>query len=168
MKAEITTVSKRMINCPECGSPEFSFDHLGVGSLFGPWYCDECGCGIRGEVISGGAEITIHSDRKAKTLVLLRLDKEVSPPVHIVVEGMIFYPANGKPEINKESKAFFYNEHTCPWNYLGVRIKEGDDTDPHGIFAFQEAVLMPDSYDGDLHGIEEWKELFPSLRGNQS
>ncbi|MDU7377877.1 MAG: hypothetical protein E7L09_05825 [Enterobacteriaceae bacterium] len=168
MKAEITTLSEQFFHCPECDSPEFSFDHLSTGSSFGPWYCDKCGCGIVGEIILGGVEIHIHSDRKAKTLVLLKLDKEIDTPVHIVVEGMIFYPRNSKPIINQEHESYFYNEHTCPWNYLRVSIKDGDETDPHGIFRHQETVIMPDWYEGDLSGVEKWESLFPTLKEHQS
>lgn len=152
--------------CPECGSREHSCAHLGSGTSFGPWYCDQCGCGVRGVVTEYGADIEIHSDRKAKTLVLLRLNVDTvqEKPIHIVVEGMVFYPHGGKPAIDQDSNRYFYNEHTCPWNYLRVPVKQGDDTDPHGLFVFQEAVLTPDGYDGHLGDIEEWIELFPSLR----
>ena len=100
--------------------------------------------------------------------MLLKLDKEIDTPVHIVVEGMIFYPRNSKPIINQEHESYFYNEHTCPWNYLRVSIKDGDETDPHGIFRHQETVIMPDWYEGDLSGVEKWESLFPTLKEHQS
>ena len=171
MIATIKETHKKYICCPECGEPTSTYNHLNPGSTFGPWYCGECGCGFHGTILDGGAvEITLASDRKYNTLVLLRLDAAVEKPICIVVEGMKFAPTGTPPEYVladvAENDGYFYNEHTCPWNYLRIPIMEGENTDPHGIFVHQETVMKPTDYDGHIsRSVEAWRELFPSLRG---
>lgn len=85
--------------------------------------------------------------------------------VHIVVEGLGFSEAD-QPFLYGEHDEYFYNEGTCPWNYLRLPIKAGDDADPHGIFVHQETIPRPAGYDGgSLDGIEQWRAWFPSLQG---
>ncbi len=168
MKA-VTSVevkTRQLFECPACGSPEHSYGHLSVGTSFGPWYCDKCGCGVTGAVTAEGVDIKLHTDCLARALVLLRLDVPGidEKPINIVVKGMTFHEVGEQPGFGNEHMEYFYNEHTCPWNYLRLPIKEGDETDPHGLFVFQEAVLMPADYENHLGGIDEWRELFPSLR----
>lgn len=168
MKANIVNIvsSKNLFACPDCGSLEHSCDHLQVGQSFGPWFCDKCGCSVKGVVTSDGADIDRGTKRKANALVLLRLDATGldAKPIHIVVSGMTFHE-EGEPAIFGDSgMRYFYDEGTCPWNYLRFPIKEGNDADPHGLFVFQEAVPMPEGYDGSLDDIDQWLELFPSLR----
>lgn len=170
MKATIVTESRKVFECIECNKPfKSSYEHLSIGQSFGPWYCDHCGCGIRGEITGDGIELLRDKERKAKTLVLLRLDAELEEPIHIVVEGAAFYPEGGNLESvikrKQDLDAYYYDEHTCPWNYLRVPIKKGNDADPHGIFVHQETILMPDGYDRiEVDDIEAWRELFPSLK----
>ena len=112
-----------------------------------------------------------------RTSVLLSLNVATAEPLHIVVPGMMFVK-QGKTieeelvEVNKTDK-YFYEEHTCPSNYLGFPIKLGNDTDPHGVFSHQQTILMPEDYDGsinikdvkgDYDDIGAWIELFSSLR----
>ncbi len=37
-----------------------------------------------------------------------------------------------------DSQRYYYEEHTCPSNFLGVEkvMDDSGDEDPHGIFAF--------------------------------
>jgi hypothetical protein len=144
--------------------------HLKAGQSFGPWYCDECGLGIRGVATDDGADIESVADRQLKTLVLLRLydplkDGEV---VHIVVQGMAFAEEGEEPDF--EHDVYFYNEHTCPWNYLRIPLRVGEDSDPHGVFQHQETVLMPKDYDD--HEVfangANWADVFPSLRTDKA
>lgn len=178
MKAAIHTKTTRMFECPDCGTLTYSYEHFnGVPTTFGPWYCESCGCSVRGELLADGTiDLERHIDRKADTLVLLRLDVPGTEdkPVHIVVKGMVFYPDGGEPDVRSKNDVYFYNEHTCPWNYLGLPIKEGDNTDPHGLFVHQETILMPAGYvnsfadiegeDDSFTDISVWAKYFPSLR----
>lgn len=63
----------------------------------------------------------------------------------IVVKGLHSWPATMEELL--QDKEYFYNEHTCPTNFLDVElICENGDTDPHGIFEFVDAVWMTDEY----------------------
>lgn len=156
--------------CPECGEYSFSWGYLKVGESFGPWYCEDCGLGIQGDVTDEGACIERASDRKLNTLVLLCLYEPLKggEDVHIVVKGMTFVKEGEEPDFDHD--VYFYNEHTCPWNYLRLPLKAGEDTDPHGVFVHQETVLMPKDYDEDqsFDDIDGWKALFPSLRKEEA
>ncbi len=162
MKAAIAT--KTYLACPECGDSAHSWGHLKVGGSFGPWYCDACGFGIKGTVTEDGADIEGVEGRKMNTLVLLRLYEPLKNgnAVHIVVEGMTFVKAGQHPDFSNDG--YHYNEYTCPWNYLRLPLKDGEDCDPHGVFVHQETILMPDGYDSPIDGLDEWKMLFSSLR----
>lgn len=153
----------KTFKCQECGETEKSYAHLFVGQRFGPWYCDNCGLGVYGVVLEDGVELKKVKDRKVNTLVLLKLNVP-NTDIHIVVRGMDFSEDGTVDYSDDSSTEYYYNEHTCPWNYLRLPIKDGDDTDPHGLFVFQEKVLMPKGYDDHLRDIEDWKELFSSLR----
>ncbi len=128
----------RYIVCPGCGKGPKQVSHLEVGAKTA-WYCDECGVRFRLHVLSADAvdcEV-IPGERKEKTIVTLR--SEV--PVTIRVEGMNlinrenFDDDGTTPELRDR---YFYEEHTCPTNFLGVLNVSDDagDTDPHGIFKY--------------------------------
>lgn len=134
--------TERYIFCPICGKEGKRVDHLPIGCKT-VWYCDECGGEFRLQVIEGGdVECEATGHRKDRTLVTLRSDA----PVTLVVEGMVF---SQTPEDEREHHVeYFYNEHTCPTNYMGnvLRVISGDgDTDPHGIFRFVK--------------VEPWRDL---------
>ncbi len=123
-------VTQHYVPCPWCGANSGTVDHLLNQNTETRWYCDACGEKIAltfkdGRMFTG----KVPGERKSKTLVLLR-----NGDIGLVVEGMSFEdnPSGGD--------AYFYNEHTCPTNYLKhvkviIDLKRGD-TDPHGIFQF--------------------------------
>jgi hypothetical protein len=132
-------------------------------------------------------ECSFGADYSAKTLVLLRLDVQTPKPIHIVVQGHLFYRFDASvPDAkenalksaldkrNTDEDSYFYKHHTCPWNYLQVPIKEGDDADPHGLFVHQETILKPKGYFNHFNQIDDpvnetlselelWHKYFPSL-----
>ena len=60
--------------------------------------------------------------------------------------------------LDKEAKRYYYEEHTCPTNYLRAEmVIEADtmDDDPHGIFEFVD-VFPDNDYDE--------KSLFDEVR----
>lgn len=73
------------------------------------------------------------------TLILLKLRdvlKSDGNAVHVVIRGT----SQRNEDIVEENK-YFYTEHTCPTNWLGVEvIMDGEDTDPHGIFEHVQTV----------------------------
>jgi hypothetical protein len=83
-----------------------------------------------------------YPDSVSKTLTLLRLDP-LDKPVYLIVEGSVFYNKDGK--YNKD-QSYYYNEHTCPTNYLQntFKVYVGDNDDPHGLFEFVRSVKVTD------------------------
>ncbi len=126
------TKPERYILCPGCKNEYFRVDHL-AEHVRTAWYCDQCGIRFRVHALAGNrieCEV-IKGESKAKRLVILRSDGPVTLHLHTFTT---------LPDSDETGHAeYFYNEHTCPTNFLGDVVKvidaDGDD-DPHGIFAF--------------------------------
>jgi ribosomal protein S27AE len=134
---ETFVLTRRVIRCPECGQGEFLIVSMHFGRSWGPWYCDDCGYGFTGRTDENGESFTEPwRDRKVKTVVTLRSNA----PVVLRVEGMRFVPGEDGPEAADGHDEYYYNEHTCPTNFLGhpvLEVTDDDGTDdPHGIFAW--------------------------------
>lgn len=142
MKAELVEQKTQYIKCPFCGDQSsFSITHLLEGdTTFGPWYCDECGQSIRGEVKSGSVEIEKHTAVKIDTLDLLCIPPR-DKPVYFVVAGSKISPRDNRDEELGHTK-FFYEEHTCPTNWLGevLEVVDRGDRDPHGLFEYMGSI----------------------------
>jgi hypothetical protein len=150
MKARLFTTCVVQIACPNCGEPAGTVNHILDGmSLrsFGPWYCDECGRSFHGELLANG-DIEVHLGDRMKIitldhLVLYPQDK----PVHFLVKGMTFVDADGNRG-DPGHKRYFYEEHSCPTNYIKCEIiAVDDDRDPQGLFKFVATTDMPKEYD---------------------
>lgn len=165
------------VNCPVCGEGETRVDHCKNG-FSSAWYCDDCG--VRYEINRIGDQFRLQplKERKLKTLVTL----ESEGPVRLLVEGMEFTNADGSRDLDSEHhSSYFYDEHTCPTNFMGnvVRIIDpiDGDTDPHGIFAFVSVEPWRDVENDDFpvesttfqgsedRGEASKKELAPGVDG---
>lgn len=124
-------VTKHHVPCPWCGGNASTVDHLlnEKHATETQWACDACGEKIALKVKDGRLWTgKVRGERTYKTLVLLR-----HGDIGLVVEGMAFEDHPGSPES-------YYDENTCPTNYLKhvkviIDLKR-NDTDPHGIFQF--------------------------------
>jgi len=131
--AEIQPVyeTKRYSVCPWCNSKGSPVDHLIDGKFDTTWYCDRCGESYALKFDHGRMWIgKVPGRRSEKTLVLLRHGS-----IGLIVEGL-----KHSEDPTCSGNAYFYNEHTCPTNYLKyvkrvIDLKTGD-TDPHGIFQY--------------------------------
>lgn len=131
------TKPDRFVSCPACGKGAHSVSHLkpGTGTA---WYCDERDCGKRFglKVLSNlDIELKILPSRSVPTLVTLRS----VDPVTIVVEGIDLVEGDLLTSRTYEHDQYFYDESTCPTNYLKRVIQVQDssgDSDPHGIFKY--------------------------------
>ena len=67
---------------------------------------------------------------------------------------------------DKEHDQYFYNEHTCPTNYMGdvEAVIYEKDADPHGVFEWVATIDKPEDWDYGPEEFEEWCALFPELR----
>lgn len=82
-----------------------------------------------------------------KTLVLLRFGPETKNPddqFHIVVIGYHWLNKDGTSrDPVGENDRYYYEESTCPWNFLQVPTFFRGDSDYHGIFKHVKTILVP-------------------------
>ncbi len=139
--AVLESETKNYLKCPECSSRIGSVDHLKEGTRFGIWYCQSCGTAVSGTVLKTGIDIVVHDDeRSTPSLTLLRTSHPLSTGdyVYIVVREVLF-PGFNSPE----HLSYWYNEHSCPTNYLGLQIFEGCNSDPHGLLQWVDTIKRP-------------------------
>jgi ribosomal protein L37AE/L43A len=177
VKATIVTETKTYFNCPNCGERSTSsIDHI-IEYLdkpdwkqaiqdrhqyptFGPWSCSHCGVGTRGTVYSKdniALQITEETSVKCWDLLVLPPQKHA---VYFIVDAKDYGRGGKGKSVPFEGKEYYYNEHTCPTNWIGQveRIISEHDEDPHGLFEYVESMDKDESI-----GDEElnWQEIFP-------
>jgi ribosomal protein L37AE/L43A len=144
----VTAITKHHVVCPACQKPSGTLDHLKQNTET-LWYCDECGVRYKLVLKDGRVEVTATADRTEKRLVVLKREG-----FYLIVEGLVFIGADA-PDAGEHNHAYFYNEHTCPTNYLKrvkavVEKSEGRimclDPDPHGCFEY--VATLP--WDNDI------------------
>lgn len=163
-----STYQKTFVICPNCeAKTDSSVDHLNAGSTAGPWCCDECGVwysltiGPNREV---SLEINGRSEPRRHGLALLKT--RGSDPVFFVFDCKRYRTVDDEEQ--QSSDAFFYEEHSCPTNWLRncVAVIENGDTDPHGFLEFvrsiditkeQKEILDEGQNDHDLF------DMFPEI-----
>lgn len=137
MKTEIET--KTWALCPSCNGRVGTVDHLDIGSNAGPWFCDDCGAGWWLTRTVDGIEHRPHDHVKERTIVTLTLPPQRSEVV-FALDGFRVVKAGERDPAND---AYFYDEHTCPTNWLRdvteVRFEGSDD--PHGLWRWVSTRL---------------------------
>lgn len=88
MKAELVERSEVYVRCPQCGDENsHRISQLPKGANFGISYCEKCGTGIEGHVISlGQVEIRVADESKEPSYILLRFNPE-ERPIFLMVEA---------------------------------------------------------------------------------
>jgi hypothetical protein len=134
--------TKRYASCLECGDKVGSIEHLDGDDIreIGPWFCESCGRGwwIR----TNGRDVCdmVLDERRrwipATATVTLVLPPQKDPIV-LTLHARVY------DELGKEfgeGCAYFYDEHTCPTNWMRdvAEIRIRDNADPHGLFKFQK------------------------------
>ena len=154
----MTTYTKTFAICPHCGAKtDSALDHLPKGQSFGPWYCDDCGCGYKGIANGSETDFVKVESRFIKTLDLLMLEPQ-KKPVYFVLAGKHF--ADGDSD-----HTYFYEEHSCPTNWIHrtEMIATGGDTDPHGVLKFLRSEPYPDFSNEPNEQDTVIVELFPEV-----
>lgn len=164
---DIQQTTRYQVKCPHSSCKGlFDVTHQmqrGVPTKFGSWYCDQCGWATSFELFEDGKlKLQPENERKINTLVLLNFIGATvkDEPLFLVVDGMLF-EKNG--QINTDTQAYYYDEHTCPYNYLRAELLCGDDADPHGIFQHVATVVRPVGWEEEQRFIEDYYALFPAL-----
>ena len=160
----MSTYTKNCMICPHCGArTDASVDHLKAGQSFGPWYCDECGGGYQGKANGAAIEVQKMSSRFSKTLDLLVLEPH-DMPIYFVMAGKTYH---AKPDVDDDydGKQYFYEEHSCPTNWIGktVMISSDGDTDPHGLLKFIRSIPRPSMSDNPYAVDEVIIAAFPEV-----
>lgn len=169
-----TLVTTRSFVCPHCNNRKFEYEHLYQQGVPGDWTwnCYNCGCYIS-FTMNKEFEIDVTNVKIAKypkVLVLLQLDPDdgarLEKPLYLVIETINYRHEEDLVEFCKYQE-YYYNERTCPSNYLGdTTVLYGGDDDPHGIFKFVEAIWMPEGFNTcDFHNNGgDYSTLFAALK----
>lgn len=161
----------------DCGAQLSAVDHL--TGWFGPWECPQCKTEWSGHIKDSKIiDILAKPSERKDTLVLLRsCDMVGEHYLFMIVKGKGYH---GQPGDGDE---YYYTQHTCPSNWLGMKVIHGNDDDPHGVFRWMatvkeptqeeyEALIKPDGHpsnwrgslnERDLH-YESACVLFPELK----
>lgn len=157
----IVSRTKTYAVCPSCGEDAGCIDRLIGTTTETLWYCDACGQRYRLEfTANGNVEITSTTDRKVTTVDVLVLPPQAHP-VYFVVKGMRFEGRDKGAFDESESKQFYYEEHSCPVNWLHPEMVYCDgDSDPHGLIQYvahvdesslpKDESFGPNDYDAAL------------------
>lgn len=178
---KVTTTQRTYFTCPHCEQHRFSLvDSHRNGSF--KWGCDVCSTDWNIVIGDSLSDVTLSVNAKptmgAKTIhgyTLLKY-RGGGRPQFIVVDGMDHY-REGEDEMDRRhNREYYYNEHTCPTNFLNVEhITFNGDYDPHGIYAFVRFVSNEDirkaknwTWAQFKDGISRaqtdfWAELFPEM-----
>lgn len=157
--------------CPWCGEQSgCRVDHLYGDRLptkAGPWYCGECRQPFDVRVKApGDVELTKTTmlGEFSRAMNLLRFDGK-DGPVFFVMDKDRYREGDQSPTEFQDSQRFFFEEHSCPTNWLRdcVAVIEDGDCDPHGFLTFVRAVDVPQDFDVD--DDEQWAILFPEAFG---
>lgn len=151
-------ITERKVACPECNQHKWHIEHLFEKRFDNReciWSCDKCSARFKFLVVKGVFTMTPTEQDSTRCLVLLRHrhDKKTL----IVVKGY----THGSDDYITEAghKRYFYEEHTCPTNFLGVlKISREGDQDYHGIFEYVRHVSMVEAE--ALVGLRNWDDDF--------
>lgn len=128
---------KLYFKCTVCEKEDFRFDHLSIDAVV-KWTCEKCGNELN-ILRLGEKEVDVVPTGRSQTPVTVTLVSETSPPIEFKLNTWKYaHSQNLSREEYESHETYFYNEHTCPTNWVSLieQIKVGEDTDPHGLFRF--------------------------------
>lgn len=166
-KAIIITATEHFVACPHCGVKAGRVDHLFSTHLprsFGPWSCQSCRMSYSGTVHApDNIELEKRDEAYVRTIDLLALEMGDAEPILFLVGGGSHRNGGKRAGSDDDGKEYLYEEHTCPTNITQsiVRIIEGDDDDPHGLFTYLATVDWPDGLEEHEINIAWALEHFP-------
>lgn len=157
--------------CPWCSEQSgCRVDHLydEAPMSFGTWYCKECRMPFSGKVLAPHkVEVAKDEprDRFSRSMALLKFDGKGGPVFFVMDHDRYRSGKTQSDEENQESQKYFFEEHSCPTNWLRecVAVIEDGDCDPHGFLEFVRCVDVPNDFDTD--DDDNWPILFPEAFG---
>lgn len=136
------------IPCPSCTKGLWRVDQLPI-SQTATWTCDKCLRTANIERVSETDFETIPAKGRKDTPVTVTLRSITIPPITLKLNTWKYDHSQGLPQEEYESnERYFYNEHTCPTNWVREieEIEFQGNRDPHGVFRF---VSVEDGHYGD-------------------
>ena len=130
---------KLYVPCPNCLEGDWQVDHIPVGSAFGPWSCSKCHGYGKGRRLNTNEFVVEIGVGKKETPITVTLESCTEPKITLKLNTWKYdHSQKDTPEEFTEHLTYYYNEHTCPTNFMcdiEQIIFEGD-SDPHGVFQF--------------------------------
>lgn len=123
------------IKCPLCLRYSFNIGNLKIGQ----WSlrcCESCGQQLH-IVRSTRSSATAEPTGKKQTKITVTLVSDTVPPIEMKVNTWRpLHSDNRSPEEFFQNQKFYYEEYTCPtnWLYEVEQMSVGNDHDPHGLF----------------------------------
>jgi hypothetical protein len=175
--ARIETVTVNQICCRNCGASMGTIDHL-IDRLdkkpapitAGPWSCKGCGSSWMIEVYSE-TDVRSRSYRPEEIDVpcfdLLVLPPQ-NKPVYFVARSSDYNRKIDGSTKPYQGKAYFYDEHTCPTNWLRCEhIVFDGNHDPHGLFEYvgsADSELARQQWEAeDVDFVRMFPQLAPAV-----
>lgn len=174
----IAILIERFVTCGNCSeriSVENAFQHDSKQTQYDQT-CGDCGQKWKYE-INRDLQTVVSLEKDGEPFLIHILLKQVNTtePVFIVIKCAHRDASEDLQELD-DHLVYYYEEHTCPTNFLGVElIVRNGDADPHGIFEYvrfetdvnfkakANEVFKPDE---NTFGQEErvYALLFPELK----
>lgn len=139
--------------CAGCTRGSFRIDHLKDGQVVG-WTCQKC---YSENKITRLTEVDVEvvTTGKKQSPITVTLRSQTTPPIEVRLNAWKYaHSENDSPEDFFDHQKYFYEEHTCPTNWVSEIeeiVFEGDH-DPHGLF---ELVSIAEGHYKDPNVIGE-------------
>ncbi len=158
----IKAITQHFVVCPHCDeTTKSTIDHLKDGFEIIGWHCNHCGRGFGGIIKGADTVITKDPNESRRIQILTLLEYPPSDkPLRFLLAGHRY---ESKRDKSRRDSRFFYEEHSCPTNWIGESemIAFDGDTDPHGFLRYVREVDRPDLPDND--GDAALRQLFPEM-----
>ena len=162
MSERLKIPEQRQYLCPDCKHPFQWSIPVTVGPMRSdPPPCRECGYQINGVEVAEDGSVSYESglfpESAKRAWHLLRLVK-TDEPIYFVMKGTDYHDRDGN--------AFFYEEHSCPTNWIRhtEEIWVGSDNDPHGFLEYVDSVKDEDVKTGGINDDLQFVDAFPQLK----
>ena len=137
MQAQLTKETTTYVHCPSCENKCSTVDHLTDGFV-SSWVCENCGVMYDIKMEEGIISVSSTNKINTKKFVFFK-----NSNIGLIVKITSF-------DSEQEQMQYFYDEHTCPINYMSnviavINLETGDD-DPHGIFEYCGSSDYPADY----------------------
>ena len=116
---------------------EWSVGHITAATSV-DWSCDTCHVRFHIQRLNAW-DFRIESTGMSDLPVTVTLRSATEPPITLKLNAWKYpYSQHDTKEEFEEHERYYFNEHTCPTNYMNQieQIEIEGDIDPHGVFEF--------------------------------